>query len=68
MFCPISEREHQKAVLLEEIRRIHRDDPEFGYLFIADELRAKGLTVSERMVWKLCLNAGIFPRLFSARQ
>ena len=33
---------------------VRRDDPTFGYRFIADELRAAGLPVSERRVWRLC--------------
>ncbi|MBB4071399.1 hypothetical protein F5897_000703 [Canibacter oris] len=51
-----------------EIERIHRDDPEFGYRFIADELHAKGLHVSERKVWKLCSRAGIFSQILSAKR
>jgi hypothetical protein len=32
----------------------HRDDPMFGYRFIADDLAAAGDLVSERRVWRLC--------------
>ncbi|WP_456795331.1 transposase [Curtobacterium sp. PvP017] len=32
----------------------HRDDPTFGYRFIADDLAADGHRVSERRVWRLC--------------
>lgn len=35
----------------------------FGYRFIAVELHAKGLHVSERKVWKLCSQAGIFSQI-----
>ena len=37
----------------------HRDDPGFGYRFIADELTDAGHDVSERRVWKLCSQARI---------
>lgn len=32
----------------------HRDDPEFGYRFLADELERAGHEVGERRVWRLC--------------
>jgi len=33
----------------------HRDDPEFGYRFVADEVRAAGHTgVGDRTVWRIC--------------
>ena len=32
----------------------HRDDPEFGYRFLADEARDHGVTMSERTAWKIC--------------
>lgn len=57
---PQSQHERQDERLLEEIRRICRDDPEFGYRFIFDELHAQGLRVSERKVWRLCSQARIF--------
>lgn len=41
-------------------RDVHRDDPGFGYRFIADELADQGFVVSERRVWRLCSRHGIF--------
>ena len=32
----------------------HRDDPAFGYRFIADELAEQGFTASGRRVWRVC--------------
>ena len=32
----------------------HRDDPEFGYRFLADEARAAGRPMAERTAWRLC--------------
>ena len=33
---------------------MHRDDPAFGYRFIADELPARGVTAGENRVARLC--------------
>jgi putative transposase len=32
----------------------HRDDPEFGYRFLADEARDTGQAMSDRTAWKIC--------------
>lgn len=42
------------AHLVNVIRDVHEDDPEFGYRFISDELERAGHTVGERRVWRLC--------------
>jgi putative transposase len=57
---PICDRELIDAYALNEARDIHADDPTFGYRFVADELREAGHQVSERRVWRLCSQAGIF--------
>ncbi|MFY1615771.1 IS3 family transposase [Micromonospora sp. WMMD736] len=36
----------------------HRDDPEFGYRFLADEARAAGQPMVERTAWKICSGMG----------
>lgn len=36
----------------------HKDDPEFGYRFLADEAREAGHTMSERTAWRLCSDNG----------
>ena len=51
---PCSNRDLDDAHLMNAIVEVHRDDPEFGYRFIADELEAAGHQVNERRVWRLC--------------
>jgi len=36
----------------------HRDDPEFGYRFLADEVRLGDHDVSDRVVWRICRDNG----------
>lgn len=50
---PVSDRDWDEAHLINSAFRVHRDDPEFGYRFIADELKDAGVVVSERRVWRL---------------
>jgi len=57
---PISERNIVDAYATNAAVDIHRDDPEFGYRFIADELAAGGWQLSERRVWRLCSQAHLF--------
>jgi transposase InsO family protein len=56
---PVSERDLVDAYATNAAHEIHRDDPGFGYRFIADELTDAGHDMSERRVWKLCSQAGI---------
>lgn len=56
---PHSKRELEEQHLIEVLREIHEEDPEFGYRFLADELLDLGYEVSERRVWRLCHVAGI---------
>lgn len=37
----------------------HREDPEFGYRFLANEARKAGWRMSRRTAWRLCSEAGI---------
>ncbi|MER6188112.1 hypothetical protein [Streptomyces sp. NPDC001652] len=32
----------------------HRDDPEFGYRFLADEARGVGALMADRTAWRIC--------------
>lgn len=32
----------------------HRDDPEFGYRFLADEARGAGSAMADRTAWRIC--------------
>ena len=56
---PVSERDLVDAYATNAAFEVHRDDPGFGYRFIADELIDAGHDVSERRVWKLCSQARI---------
>jgi putative transposase len=45
-----------EAYLANAIHDAHRDDPEFGYRFLADEVRQdeQHAAVSDRVVWRIC--------------
>ena len=51
---PVCRRDVDNAHLVNVIRDVHEDDPEFGYRFISDELERAGHSVGERRVWRLC--------------
>lgn len=51
---PVGDRELDDAYLINALIDAHRDDPAFGYRFLADELERAGLDVGERRVWRLC--------------
>ena len=51
---PCSDRDWADSHLVNAIRDVHGDDPEFGYRFIADELERDGKATNERRVWRLC--------------
>jgi putative transposase len=36
----------------------HRDDPEFGYRFLADEARDAGVAMADRTAWRICSSNG----------
>jgi transposase InsO family protein len=54
----VSDAELDEAWLANAIFDAHRDDPEFGYRFLADEVRAAGFEVSDRVVWRICRDMG----------
>jgi putative transposase len=51
---PVSQRDWDDAHLINAALDIHAADPAFGYRFIADELRERGLQVGENRVARLC--------------
>ncbi len=55
---PVTDREWDRAHLANAIFDAHRDDPEFGYRFLADEVRDSGHTVCDRTVWRHCADNG----------
>jgi len=57
---PCPDRDWADAHVTNLIVDAHRDDPTFGYRFIADELAAVGHDVNERRVWRLCRDQRIW--------
>ena len=55
---PVTDSEWDEAHLANAIFDAHRDDPEFGYRFLADEVRAEGHSVCDRTVWRHCARNG----------
>ncbi len=54
----ITDTELAEAYLANAIFDAHRDDPEFGYRFLTDEVRDAGHVVCERTVWRICSEMG----------
>jgi putative transposase len=54
---PVSQRDWDDAHLINAAIDVHRDDPAFGYRFIADELAARGITAGENRVGAAVLPA-----------
>ena len=48
---PVTTAEWDNALLANAVRIAHRDDPQFGYRFLVDEVRAAGFDPAERTVW-----------------
>jgi putative transposase len=48
--CPVTDAELDQAWLTKAVFDAHRDDPEFGYRFLAYEVRAAGWDVLDRRV------------------
>jgi putative transposase len=51
---PVPQRDWDEAHLIDAALDVHRDDPGFGYRFIAGELPARGITAGENKVARLC--------------
>ena len=52
--CPVTDVEWNQAHLANAVFDAHRDDPEFGYRFLADEARLAGHDICDRTVWRIC--------------
>ncbi len=50
---PVTDAEWDRAQLANAICDAHHDDPEFGYRFLADEVRNAGLKACDRTIWKV---------------
>ncbi len=61
---PIVESQLDEAYLANAVFDAHRDDPEFGYRFLADEVRQLDdhAEVSDRVVWRICRDNGWWSR------
>jgi transposase InsO family protein len=57
---PLSPRDLENAYFTNHLIDAHRDDPPFGYRFLADELERQGVQVSERRVWRLCSEMAVW--------
>jgi hypothetical protein len=56
---PVTKSERCEAYVADALFEAHRDDPEFGYRFLADEVRhGGGFKVCERTGWKICSQNG----------
>lgn len=55
---PVSDALLEQAYLTNAIFDAHREDPEFGYRFLTDEVRDAGYEVCERTVWRICSEMG----------
>jgi transposase InsO family protein len=60
LLTPVVDSQLAEAYLANAIHDAHRDDPEFGYRFLADEVRhdEDHAAVSDRVVWRICRDNG----------
>jgi putative transposase len=57
---PVSQLQWDDAHLTNLARDIHHDDPTFGYRFVSDEISGQGMRASERRVWRICSQQGLW--------
>lgn len=55
---PVTDSEWAEAHLANALFDAHRDDPEFGYRFLADEARDAGHQFADRTAWRICSDNG----------
>jgi putative transposase len=55
---PVTTAELAEAYLANALFDAHRDDPEFGYRYLADEARHAGHTACDRTMWRVCSSNG----------
>jgi len=56
---PVTDAELTQAYRINALHDAHRDDPTFGYRFLAHEARKAGWRMSRRTAWSLCSSSGI---------
>jgi putative transposase len=57
---PVGDAELVRAYRADALFDAHRDDPEFGYRFLADEARQAGEAMADRTAWRICSELGWF--------
>ncbi len=55
---PVGDAELIRAYRADALFEAHRDDPEFGYRFLADEARQVGEAMADRTAWRICSDLG----------
>lgn len=65
---PVTDGQLDAAWLANAVFDAHRDDPEFGYRFLAEEVRDEGFDVSDRVVWRICRDTKWWSRFGKLRQ
>lgn len=55
---PVTERDFTQAYRANALHDAHREDPEFGYRFLADEAKTLGEAMCDRTAWSLCRDQG----------
>lgn len=55
---PVTDADLEAAYRANALFDAHRDDPEFGYRFLADEARAAGEPMADRTAWRICSDHG----------
>lgn len=51
---PVTDATLEQAYRANALFDAHREDPEFGYRFLADEARAAGAGMADRTAWRIC--------------
>ncbi|MFJ6837851.1 hypothetical protein [Streptomyces sp. NPDC091209] len=51
---PVTDAEFEQAARANALFDAHREDPEFGYRFLADEARSMGAGMADRTAWRIC--------------
>jgi putative transposase len=58
--APVTDAQWAEAQVANALFDAHRNDPEFGYRFLADEARAHGYAFADRTAWRICSDNGWF--------
>nr|WP_192582791.1 DDE-type integrase/transposase/recombinase [Streptomyces triticiradicis] len=51
---PVTDAEFEQATRANALFDAHREDPEFGYRFLADEARSTGSGMADWTAWRIC--------------